>query len=55
MITALDKIAKLRIPGVSNVAGFAAEKGAESALKKQIEESIKYTPEGMADALRKTK
>jgi hypothetical protein len=55
IISGLDKIAKLRIPGVSNVAGFAAEKGAESALKKQIEESIKYTPEGMADALRKTK
>jgi hypothetical protein len=54
-ITALDKIAKLRIPGVSNVAGFAAEKGAESALKKQIQESINYKPEGMAEALRKTK
>ena len=55
LISGLDRIAKLRIPGVSNVAGFAAEKSAESALKKQIEESIKYTPEGMADALRKTK
>jgi hypothetical protein len=55
IISGLDKIAKLRIPGVSNVAGFAAEKGAESALKKQIEESIKYTPDGMADALRKAK
>ena len=55
LISGLDRIAKLRIPGVSNVAGFAAEKGAESALKKQIEESIKYKPEGMADALRKTK
>jgi hypothetical protein len=55
IISALDKIAKVRIPGVSNVAGFVAEKGAESALKKQIEESIKYKPEGMADALRKTK
>jgi hypothetical protein len=55
IISGLDRIAKLRIPGVSNVAGFAAEKGAESALKKQIEESINYKPEGMADALRKTK
>ena len=55
IISGLDRIAKLRIPGVSNAAGFAAEKGAESALKKQIEESINYKPEGMADALRKTK
>lgn len=52
IITALDKIAKLRIPGVSNVAGFAAEKGAESALKKQIQESINYKPEDMAKALK---
>ena len=53
IITALDKIAKLRIPGVSNVANIAAEKGTEAALKKQIQESINYNP--MADALRKAK
>jgi len=49
----LDKIGGIRIPGVSNVAKFAAEKGKESALKKQIKESIEYNP--MAEALRKTK
>ena len=53
IITALDKIGAIRIPGVSNVAKFAAEKGKESALNKQIQESINYNP--MADALRKTK
>ena len=53
IIGALDKIGGIRIPGVSNVAKFAAEKGKESALKKQIKESIEYNP--MADALRKTK
>lgn len=55
LITALDKIGDIRMPVVSNVAKFVAEKGKESALKKQIEESVNYTPEGMADALRKTK
>jgi hypothetical protein len=53
IIGALDKIGAIRIPGVSNVAKFAAEKGKETALKKQIKESIEYNP--MADALRKTK
>jgi hypothetical protein len=53
IIGALDKIGGIRIPGVSNVAKFAAEKGKETALKKQIKESIEYNP--MADALRKTK
>jgi hypothetical protein len=53
IITALDKIGAIRIPGVSNVAKYAAEKGKESALNKQIQESINYNP--MADALRKTK
>ena len=53
IIGALDKIGGIRIPGVSNVAKFAAEKGKESALKKQIKESIEYNP--MADALMKTK
>lgn len=53
IISGLDKIAKLRIPAVSNIAGFASEKGTESALKKQIKESINYDP--MAEALRKGK
>jgi len=53
IIGALDKIGAIRIPGVSNVAKFAAEKGKERALKKQIKESIEYNP--MAEALRKTK
>jgi len=53
IIGALDKIGDIRIPGVSNVAKFAAEKGKETSLKKQIKESIEYNP--MADALRKTK
>jgi hypothetical protein len=53
IIGALDKIGAIRIPGVSNVAKFAAEKGKESALNKQIQESINYNP--MADELRKTK
>jgi hypothetical protein len=52
IIGALDKIGAIRIPGVSNVAKFAAEKGKEATLKKQIEESIKYTPEDMAKALK---
>jgi hypothetical protein len=53
IISALDKIGGIRIPGVSNLAGFVAEKGKESALKKQIQESINYNP--MAEALRKSK
>jgi len=53
IIGALDKIGAIRIPGVSNVAKYAAEKGKENALKKQIQESINYNP--MAEALRKTK
>jgi hypothetical protein len=53
IIGVLDKIGGIRIPGVSNVAKFAAEKGKETALKKQIKESIEYNP--MAEALRKAK
>jgi hypothetical protein len=51
LMSALDKIGGIRIPGISNVASYAAQKGKESALKKQIQESINYNP--MADALRK--
>jgi hypothetical protein len=53
IITALDKIGGIRIPVVSQVSKYAAEKGKEAALKKQINESINYNP--MAEALRKTK
>ena len=53
IISALDKIGGIRIPGVSNVAEFAAKKGKETAIKKQVKESIEYNP--MAEALRKTK
>jgi hypothetical protein len=53
LMTALDKIGGIRIPGVSNLAEFAAKKGKESALKKQIQESIEYNP--MAKVLRKGK
>jgi hypothetical protein len=58
IITGLDKINQTplgKIPGLGTVSKFVVEKGKESALKKQIEESIKYTPDDMADALRKTK
>ena len=53
IISALDKIGGIRVPVVSNVAGYVAEKGKEAALKKQIKESIEYNP--MAEALRKRK
>ena len=51
LMTALDKVGGIKIPVVSNVAGYVAEKGKEAALKKQIQESINYNP--MANALRK--
>lgn len=51
LTSALDKISGIRIPVVSQAAEFAAQKGKESALKKQIKESIEYNP--MAEALRK--
>ena len=51
LMSALDKIGGIKIPGVSNIANYAAQKSKESALKKQIQESINYNP--MADALRK--
>jgi len=53
-ITALDKINESplgKIPVLGAASKFVAEKGKESALKKQIKESINYDP--MADALRK--
>lgn len=56
IITALDKINESplgKIPVLGTASKFVAEKGKESALKKQIKESINYDP--MAEALRKGK
>lgn len=50
----LDTLAKTyigKLPGVK----YAAEKAAESDLKRQIQESINYSPESMAKQLRKGK
>jgi hypothetical protein len=55
LITALDKVNQTplgRIPGIGTISKFMVEKGKESALKKQIEESINYKPEDMAKALK---
>jgi hypothetical protein len=55
LITALDKVNQTplgRIPGLGSISKFMVEKGKESALKKQIEESINYKPESMAKALK---
>ena len=55
IITALDKINATplgKIPVLGSASKFVAEKGKESALKKQIEESINYKPEAMAKALK---
>lgn len=55
IITALDKINQTplgKIPVLGTASKFVAEKGKESALKKQIEESINYKPEAMAKALK---
>jgi hypothetical protein len=56
IITALDKINESplgKIPVLGAASKFAAEKGKEKALKKQIQESINYNP--LADALRNKK
>jgi hypothetical protein len=56
IITALDKINESplgKIPVLGAASKFVAEKGKESGLKKQIQESINYDP--MAEALRKGK
>lgn len=55
LITALDQINQTplgKIPGIGSASKFIVEKGKESALKKQIEESINYKPEDMAKALK---
>jgi hypothetical protein len=56
IINALDKIYESplgKIPVLGSATKFISEKGKESLLKKQIQESIEYNP--MADALRKGK
>jgi hypothetical protein len=58
LITALDKVNQTplgRIPGIGTISKFMVEKGKESALKKKIEESINYSPNNMANELRKGK
>ena len=54
LMKALDGIALLPISRVIGVKQ-GLEKVKEMGIKKQVEESVNYTPEGMADALRKTK
>jgi hypothetical protein len=51
---ALDGVALLPISRVIGVKQ-GLEKVKEMGIKKQVKESVNYTPEGMADALRKTK
>ena len=56
LINALDTINQTplgKIPGLGSASKFVVEKGKESALKKQIEESINYSPENMANEQRK--
>ena len=51
---ALDGVALLPVARVLGVKQ-GLEKVKEMGIKKQVKESVNYTPEGMADALRKTK
>ena len=58
IIRALDLINRSpisRIPVVGNLADYSFEKVKESALKKKVKESINYSPEKMANQLRKGK
>jgi hypothetical protein len=54
LMKALDGVALLPISRVIGVKQ-GLEKVKEMGIKKQVKESVNYTPEGMADALRKTK
>jgi hypothetical protein len=54
IIRGLDLLGKFPIPKVLG-AKTAAEMAKSRELKKKVEESLNYTPESMADALRKTK
>jgi hypothetical protein len=58
LITALDKVNQTplgRIPGLGTMSKYMVEKGKESALKKQIQESITFKPKDVAKELRKGK
>jgi hypothetical protein len=58
LITALDKVNQTplgKIPGLGTMSKYMVEKGKESALKKQIQESITFKPEDVAKELRKGK
>jgi len=54
LMKALDGVALLPVARVLGVKQ-GLEKVKEMGIKKQVKESVNYTPEGMADALRKTK
>jgi hypothetical protein len=54
LMKALDGVALLPISRVIGVKQ-GLEKVKEMGIKKQVEESVNYTPEGMANALRKSK
>jgi len=54
IIRGLDFLGKFPIPKVLG-AKTISEMAKSRELKKQVKESVNYTPEGMADALRKTK
>jgi len=54
LMKALDGVALLPVARVIGVKQ-GLEKVKEMGIKKQVKESVNYTPEGMADALRKTK
>jgi hypothetical protein len=56
IFSALDKVNQTplgSIPGLGTMSKYIVEKGKESALKQKIEESINYSPNKMADELRK--
>ena len=54
LMKALDGVSLLPVARVIGVKQ-GLEKIKEMGIKKQVKESVNYTPEGMADALRKTK
>ena len=54
LMKALDGVSLLPVARVIGVKQ-GVEKIKEMGIKKQVKESVNYTPEGMADALRKTK
>ena len=56
LIQALDSISSSpigKIPVIGSITKYSFEKAQQKALKKKIEESINYSPNKMADELRK--